>query len=148
MRTITVILYFIFAIVFLASIGVSLPFLFDSINNEDNIIKNFNQNIVTYFIAILISASLDIVMRLIDGNASYKKPAIIFICIVNTIVLLFSSYILYNNAKDGTNSVSYLAVLGIILAYIMWWIANAKNSAFNVNSTLGGNVDNPLQNGK
>lgn len=84
MRFITITLYFIFAIVFLSSIGVSLPYIFDSINANPDIIKNLNQNLITYIIAILVSASLDYVLQLIDKQVSYKKVGILAIIIVNT----------------------------------------------------------------
>ena len=94
MRVGTIICYFLFAIVFLASLGVSLPFVFDKINDDANLTRNLNQNIVTYFVAILVSASLDYVMKLFDDKVPYKKLAILSICIANTIILLVSAYIL------------------------------------------------------
>ena len=63
MNTLTKILYFLFAIVILASIGVSLPYCFDSANNDINLYKNLNQNLVTYYVAILVSASLDFIIN-------------------------------------------------------------------------------------
>lgn len=148
MRILTISLYFIFAIIFLASIGVSLPFIFDYVNEDPAIIKNLNQNIVTYFIAILVSASLDYVMKLIDKNVSYKKIAILAVCITNTTIFFISAFILYTNSKGNLSSLSFLAIMGILVSYIMWWIANYHNSAFNVISTLGGNTNTPLQNGR
>lgn len=148
MRILTISLYFVFAIIFLASIGVSLPFIFDSVNEDPDITRNLNQNIVTYFIAILVSASLDYVMKLIDKNVSYKKIAILGVCILNTVVFLTSAFILYTNSKGNTNSISFLAIMGILISYIMWWIANYHNSAFNVTAALGGNTETPLQNGR
>ncbi|MCK9403923.1 MAG: hypothetical protein M0Q26_11035 [Chitinophagaceae bacterium] len=147
MRTITIILYFFFTIIFLASIGVTLPYVFDRANADPNAIKNFNQNIVTYFIAILFSASLDYVMKLFDDQASYRKMAILFVCIGDTAVLIMTCFILYYNSKGEIKGISGLAILGIVAAYIMWWVANYKNSAFNINATLGGNAERPLQNG-
>jgi hypothetical protein len=148
MRILTISLYFIFAIIFLASIGVSLPYIFDYINKEPAITKNLNQNIVTYFIAILVSASLDYVMKLIDKDVSYKKIAILAVCITNTVIFFTSAYILYINSKGNLNSISFLAVMGIIVSYVMWWIANYHNSAFNITAALGGNTNTPLQNGR
>ena len=150
MRFITITLYFIFAIVFLSSIGVSLPYIFDSINESPDIIKNLNQNLITYIIAILVSASLDYVLQLIDKNVAYKKVGILTIIIVNTIALITISIVLYKNSNNQLTELSGLAILGIIIAYIMWWIANYKNSNFDISdasSTLGGNPEKPLPNG-
>lgn len=146
MRTLTIIFYFVFAIIILASIGISLPYIFDNVNNDPNLYKNLNQNLVTYFIAILVSASLDYVIRLIDDDVSYKKLAILSVCIGNALVILMTAYILYHNSKGTIQEVSGLAIVGVLVAYGMWWIANFKNSAFNVTSTLGGNADKPLTN--
>lgn len=148
MRILTISLYFIFAIMILASIGVSLPFIFDYINDDPDITKNLNQNIVTYFIAILVSASLDYVMKLIDKNVSYKKFAILLVCITNFAFFVISGFILYTNSKGNLNSLSSLAIFGIVVSYLMWWIANYHNSAFNVTAALGGNTNTPLQNGR
>jgi hypothetical protein len=148
MRILTISFYFIFAIFFLASIGVSLPYIFDYINKNPEITKNLNQNIVTYFIAILVSSSLDYVMKLIDKDVSYKKLAILAVCIANTTILFMSAYILYTNSKGNLNSISLLAIMGILVSYVMWWIANYHNSAFNITAALGGNTNTPLQNGR
>lgn len=147
MRTWTVIIYFALAIILLASIGVSLPYIIDNVNNDPNLYRNLNQNIVTYFIAILVSASLDYVLKLFDDTVSYKKLAILLVGLGNLLVLSMAAYILYSNSKGSITKVSSLAILGVILAYIMWWITNYKNSAFNINAPLGGNAENPLTNG-
>lgn len=148
MRILTISSYFIFAIIILASIGVSLPFIFDYINKDPDITKNLNQNIVTYFIAILVSASLDYVMKLIDKNVAYKKFAILLVSITNFAFFVVSGFILYTNSQGNLNSISFLAIMGIVVSYIMWWIANYHNSAFNVTAALGGNTNTPLQNGR
>jgi len=150
MRFITITLYFIFAIVFLSSIGVTLPYIFDTINNSPDTVKNLNQNLITYIIAILVSASLDYVLKLIDQNVSYKKVGILTIVIINTVALITVSIVLYKNSNNQLTELSTLAIIGIIVAYIMWWIANYKNSNFDISdasSTLGGNPQKPLTNG-
>ena len=150
MRFITITLYFLFAIVFLSSIGVSLPYIFDSINKNPDIIKNLNQNLITYIIAILVSASLDYVLQLIDKQVPYKKVGILVIIIVNTLALITVSIVLYKNSNNLLSEFSSLALIGVFVAYIMWWIANYKNSNFdimNVDSPLGGDTDKPLANG-
>ena len=148
MRFFTITSYFIFAIIILASIGVSLPLVFDSLNNDPNLTRNLNQNLVTYFIAIMVSASLDYIMKLIDQEVSYRKLVILIVCIGNTLIFLISAYILYQNGKSKIPSFSSLSIFGILASYIMWWVANYNNSAFNINSVLGGNTEKPLANGK
>jgi len=150
MRFLTITLYFILVIVFLSSIGVSLPYIFDSINGSPDIIKNLNQNIITYIVAILVSSSLDFVLKLIDRKVSYRKVGILTITILNFAVLISVSIILYKNSNNQVKEISTLAIVGIILAYVMWWIANYRNSTFDITdstSTLGGSTDKPLTNG-
>jgi hypothetical protein len=134
----------------MSSIGVSLPYIFDNMNNDVNIIKNLNQNIITYFIAILVAASLDIFLNLIDKNVSYKKLVMLILVIINIGATVGISFVLYQNSKNELTDISYYAIAGIILSYIMWWFANYKNPNFdvnNANSTLGGNTDRTLTNG-
>jgi hypothetical protein len=147
MRLWTIIFYFALAIIFLGSLGVTLPYIFDNVNSDPNLYKNLNQNMVTYFIAILVSASLDYVMRLIDETVTYKKLAILVVCSANILALLMAAYILYHNSKGIAKEISGLAFLGVVLAYVMWWISNYKNSAFNISGPLGGDAEKPLTNG-
>lgn len=149
MRFITITLYFIFAIVFLSSIGVTLPYIFDNINGNPDITKNLNQNLITYIVAILVSASLDFVLKLIDQEVSYKKVGILVITIINTGALIAVSIVLYKNSNNQLSELSILAIGGIVLAYIMWWVANYKNANFDIkdaSSTLGGDTNKPLTN--
>ena len=148
MNTLTKILYFLFAIVILASIGVSLPYCFDSANNDINLYKNLNQNLVTYYVAILVSASLDFIIKLFDDDVSYKKPAFLGICIVNTIFLALTGKLLYENTNSQLTSISYIAMSGVVISYIMWWFANIKNPSLNAYSATGGmDANKPLSNG-
>ena len=150
MRFLTITLYFIFVIVFLSSIGVSLPYIFDSINNSPDTIKNLNQNIITYIVAILVSASLDFILKLTDQKVSYRKAGILIISILNVAVLISVSIVLYKNSNDQIKEISIIAIIGILVAYVMWWIANYRNSNFDItdaSSTLGGSTNKPLTNG-
>jgi hypothetical protein len=146
--TLTKILYFIFAIVMLASIGVSLPYCFDTINHDVNLYKNLNQNLVTYYVAILVSASLDYIIKLFDDDLSYKKPAFLIICIVNSIFLVLTGILLYDNSNNHLSSISYIAISGVAISYIMWWLANFKNPSLNAYSATGGvDPNKPLTDG-
>jgi hypothetical protein len=148
MKFLTVLLYFFLAIVFLASIGVSLPYVFDKLYNEPNITKNLNQNLVTYFIAILVSASLDYIMRLVDDKVSYKKVAFLCVCLFNFIIFLMTAYILYENTQASANKVSYLTILGVFLAYATWWFVNYNNSTFDYKTgAMGGDTNKEVKNG-
>lgn len=150
MRFFTITLYFIFAIVFLSSIGVIVPYLIDSSNNNTNAINNLNQNLITYGIAILVSASLDYVLQLIDKSTTYKKAVLLLVIIGNVGILIIYSFILIQINQTPANEVSRFIIFGIFIAYAMWWIANYKNSNFDITNTatLGGDPNKPLSNGK
>lgn len=150
MRLFTISLYFIFAIVFLSAIGVIIPYLIDNSNNDVNTINNLNQNLITYGIAILVSASLDYVLQLIDKSASYKKAVLLLVIIGNVGILIIYSFILIQINQTPVNETSKFIIFGIFIAYAMWWIANYKNSNFDINNTatLGGDPNKPLSNGK
>lgn len=147
-RLCTIFLYFIFAIVFLAGIGVILPYIFDKVDNNRDIYKNLNQNLVTYFIAILVTSSLDYIMKIIDDKVSYKKMAILVTCILNTFILVISCYIIYqNNEGYHLHSIPWQIYLGIVAAYVTWWIVNYNSTSFNIEASLGGDPNKPLSNG-
>jgi hypothetical protein len=150
MRTFTIILYFLFAIGFLSAIGVIVPYLIDSTNNDANAINNLNQNLITYGIAILVSASLDYILQLIDKSVSYKKAVMLLVIIGNVGILIIYSFILIQLNKTPNNEISKFIVFGIFIAYVMWWIANYKNANFDIinTATLGGDPNKPLTNGK
>ena len=131
MRALTIILYFVLAIIIFASIGVTLPYCFETLKDGHHSIQDLNQNIVTYFIAIFVSASLDYILRLIDDQASHRKPVILLICLVNVIVFIMTAYILYTNAKGNIVEISGWSIIGVLISYIMWWIANFKKIVFN-----------------
>jgi hypothetical protein len=147
MRNLTFILYFVLAIVLFASIGVSLPYCFETLKDGKHSIQDLNQNIVTYFIAIFVSASLDYLLKLSDDKGAHRKPVILTVCIVNALIFWMTAYILYENSKGNIKEVSGLAIFGVLASYIMWMVANYKNSTFDVTSTLGGDANKSLSNG-
>lgn len=144
MDNLTKILYFILAIVLLASIGVTVPVILDYINNSPDILKNLNQNLITYYIAIFVTSSLDIVIKLFDVNEKpEKKPIFLGIAIFNIILLVGSSFLIAYNK----NSISYFVILGVILSYIIWWLCNYDNENLKAESSLGGNPKKEPKNG-
>jgi hypothetical protein len=89
-------------------------------------------------------------LKLIDKSVSYKKPVILLVIIGNVGLLGYYSFLLIQLNKTPNNEISSFIIFGIIIAYVMWWIANFKNTTFdvtNANSTLGGNTNKPLTNG-
>lgn len=148
MRTFTIFLYFSLAIIIFASMGVTIPYFFETFKGEVHSMQALNQNIVTYFIAIFVSASLDYILKLIDKQEPNKKALILAVCIGNVAVFTMTGFILYKNSNGSINEISGWAILGVIISYLMWWITNFKNSAFDLAEIIGGSTDKPLTNGK
>lgn len=147
-RTFTVIFYFILAIVIFASIGVYVPYIFESIKNKGHSLQDLNQNVVTYFIAIFASATLDLVLKLIDKNDYKKKLSILGLLILCILVVAATAYLLYCNANGSEDKIRAFLIIGIVLSYLMWWIAHYKDEVFNPPANaLGGNPAKKLSNG-
>lgn len=148
MKFLTTLTYFIFVIILLAGIGVIIPLIFDIANDEKNIYKNLNQNLVTYFIAIAITSSLDYVLKIIDDNVKYRKLAILIAGFLNFLILGMAGYVIYQNII-GTYStfIPWQIYVGIIFSSVTWWMVNHNNSNFNPTSSLGGDTTKTLSNG-
>lgn len=133
MRTATVVAYFIFAIVFLGSIGVSLPYVFECVKGTHST-TDLVQNLVTYFIALFFCSSLDLNLGIINKRKANMKFVMLSIWIINACMLIFTFYILYKNNRGESEKVINLAALGVVFSYIIWWVANYNNSNFDDNS--------------
>lgn len=147
MRLITIFIYFILAIAIFSSFGITIPYCIESMQNVKHSFASLNQNIVTYFIAILASASIDYILKLLDKEVWYRKTAILVVVLCNVLIVGMTFFILYQNTIGIVSTISGWAIFGVILSYIMWWIANYGNTSFNLNAPLGGSADKPLRNG-
>lgn len=147
MRLITVILYFVVAIIVFASLGVTIPYVLETLKDGKHSIEGLNQNIVTYYIALFASASLDLILKFTDKNKSYKKPLILTLIVLNILVFGGTGYILYNNSKGIYKEIPFSIILGAIVSFIVWWWAHYEDDSFNPTSSLGGNPNKSLSNG-
>jgi hypothetical protein len=147
MRFLTVAFYFFLAIMVFASIGVFVPYIFEGMKNGTHNSLDFNQNLVTYYIAIFASASLDLILKLIDTNSADKKAKILGLVICCVVVFSTTFYILYQNVNGGQSKITVLLFIGVLIAWAMWWIAHYKDDMFNPSTTLGGDANRTLSNG-
>lgn len=147
MRLITVIFYFIIAIIIFASFGVTIPFLFEIFQGKPHDFSSLNQNLVTYYIAIFTSSSLDLLLKYIDKDISYKKPVLLGISLINIAVITGTAFILYYNSIQVTSTVSLWIFGGIIISYVTWWCAHYKDDSFSPSASLGGSTNKSLKNG-
>lgn len=147
MRLITVVFYFLIAIVLFASFGVSIPYVFEIFQKKAHDITSLNQNLITYYIAIFTSSSLDLLLKYTDKDISYKKPVLLGLSIINIGVIIGTGFVLYCNSLQPASGVSKWIYAGIIVSYVTWWIAHYKDENFNPSSSLGGPINKPLKNG-
>lgn len=134
---------------FLAAIGVLIPLTLDIMYNDQNLVKNLNQNLITYFIAIAVTSSLDYIMKIIDNQVTYRKPVILITFILNTIVLFMACQVMYYNVKGKyLQNIPWQIFVGIVFSFTAWWLVNYNNSNFDPTSSLGGDTSKPLSNGK
>jgi hypothetical protein len=147
MKTFLVSLYFVIAIVIFGSIGVTIPYVLDDINNEENIIQNLNQNLITYYIAIFLTTSIDYFMKLIDETGNKKKIKLLILVLLNIIIISFTIYRMYKNSKYKIDYIPFISIMCLIITYVGWWIANYKNPSLDPNNSFGGSTNKPLTNG-
>ncbi len=147
MRIATVIFYFFLAIIFFSSIGVWLPYIIEGAKDGDHNSQAMVQNIVTYFLAIFFSAALDFFLKLMDKDDPAKKLKILILVFIGIVVIGASARILYIVFQSIGNEVIWELILGVGIAYAMWWIVNYRNPSFDPSATMGGNPENPLANG-
>lgn len=132
--------YFIAAVVVMGSIGVWLP-----IGIEYVVDKHFNyhsipQNITTYFVSLLFAGSIDLFIKKLKRIQTHgiinEFLNLIFIFLGSSVVIIGSIIL---NVWRLDNWALFLAIIGTLGSYRIWWLANDDNPNFvNVNETLGG----------
>jgi len=148
LRNITAIGYFTLAIVIFASVGVYVPYVFESIKHLNHNFQDLKQNIITYYIAIFASASLDLFLKIIDNNDSAKKAQVMYLIIFCFAVGVITAYLLYRNAYESQPHVFWWLITAVAISYVMWGAAHITDDIFNPSTTLGGDTDKKLSNGR
>ena len=139
--------YFLLAVVFIGSIGIWLPIVIEKIFIGTITPQSITPNIITYFITILFAGCIDYFFNQIkklkvDGIASVFLDLIglLLFCIILVIVGIFSN--VYKHIF-----VSFIiGLVGTIIAYRIWWLANIDNPNFYPKpiNALGDDPNNPL----
>ncbi|MCZ4245459.1 hypothetical protein [Pedobacter punctiformis] len=84
---------------------------------------------------------------MIDKESRSRKAVILALLIICILVVAGTAFLLYYNANGGQNGIKTYLSIGVILSFVMWWIAHYKDEAFNPPvSSLGGSTDKPLRN--
>ncbi|PWK17192.1 hypothetical protein LV89_04478 [Arcicella aurantiaca] len=121
----TFIMYFLGLVALMGGIGVYTTIYFE-INNNYCLINHWNiaLSLGTYFIALIASSSVDLILSSQPEQKDLKAFGIILILL--GITLFFLIAIIHN-------AYSYVfAFGGTLLAFCSWWIANANNDNLNL----------------
>ena len=140
--------YFIIAVIIIGSIGVWLPIGLEALIERKVTFHNVPSNVITYFVSLLFAGCIDYFLGKIrqlniDGLISVFFN-LIFIALLG-ISLVVGGIILYIFNYDGWSLV--LGIIGVLISYRIWWIANENNPNFFNNAELGGDANRALANG-
>jgi len=141
--------YFFLAIVVIGSIGIWLPVIVELLDKSKNFnLSNMVHNMITYFITILVSGSITYFFRKLK-EAKIKGIASIFLDLVALIIFSLGLVIagILLNVNDCNDLALIIGVLGILLSYRIWWIANPEDMNLPKEGPLGGDPHKDLRNG-
>lgn len=120
--------YFLIVIVGVGSIGVWWPAIIEAIDKGCVDPHSLPPNLTTYFVAILFTGSVDFFFSMIrrDNIQGLENSflSIVFI-ILTTFAAVTVETFLQLRKQDGWACL--VAFVGIILSWIMWWVANKNN---------------------
>ena len=142
------ILYFFITIVAFGSIGVWLPFVLDWMKADpkaksivsDSTWNGTPNNIITYYLSVLLVSLIDRILFIIDQNDyAYRKTEIF----VSALVMLLVGYCVLKAYKlvsmFDIDSANTWAVIGACVSYVIWWIANYKETKTDPYNAWGKN---------
>lgn len=132
----------------MGSIGIWLPIGIEALIEKKVTYHNIPPNVTTYFMTILFAGCIDYFLSRIrqlnnSGIASIFMSLIMLVLV--SIILVISAVISSIYGKD--NLALIIALVGVILGYRIWWLANNDNQNFNPESTLGDNPERTLSDG-
>ncbi len=140
--------YFLIAVVFFGSIGIWLPVAIEALVNNKITFHNIPPNVTTYFVSILFAGCIDYFLSKIRELNINGITSVFFNLIFLSIVgigLAVGAVICNINNKDLLSLL--LGIIGLIIAYRIWWLANVNNPNFISNTApLGGDASRPLSN--
>lgn len=111
--------YFVFIIVFFSAGGIIFS-LFSSLEAEEKI-SSIASNMSTYFIAIIIPAVINIFLSF------FKLRNKVSFIIYMIVILVLSGILLWLSNTLNMNFVLIPAIVGILLSWFFWVIANSDN---------------------
>lgn len=140
--------YFIIAVIIIGSIGIWLPIGLEALIEGKVTFHNVPSNVITYFVSLLFAGCIDyflgkIRQLTVDGVISVFFN-LIFIALLG-LALVVGGIILYIFKYYSWSL--FLGIIGVLISYRIWWIANENNPNFFNNAELGGDANRALANG-
>jgi hypothetical protein len=143
--------YFVFAIMFIGSMGVWLPACQEHDKNGTVDFHGLPANLGTYYLPIVFAGCFDLFL------SKYKKMnrdniGVLFINVVIVLVLSVGSFLIlnrfHNRSEDGLALLT--GIVGMLCSWFVWWSANEGNPNFESGGTseTGGEPTRPLSTGK
>ena len=125
--------YFLIAVVGIGSIGIWLPIIVEALADKKVTFQNIPPNITTYFVSILFAGCIDYFLTKIKELTSHGIASVF----INLIALVLFSFALVIGAVIlnifKLNFLSLLVgIIGTLIAYRIWWIANINNPNFTI----------------
>lgn len=140
--------YFLIAVIIIGSIGIWLPIGIEALVDKKVTFHGIPPNVTTYFVSILFAGCIDYFLgKLRELNIS--GIAGVFLNLILLSLLSFGLVIgavILNVLNQDFYSL-LLGVIGILISYRIWWIANVNNPNFTSNAApLGGDTKKSLTN--
>lgn len=121
------VLYFIFVIILMGSIGV-LNVILSWISNGDLEITDFISNASNVFLALVAASAVELILIKDDDLESDTQCRKIDIRILG-IIFLIIAFFLWILAKHFSNYIGLIiSIIGLFFGFYVWWISNAQNS--------------------
>lgn len=131
MKLINQLLYFVFTIIILGSVGVWLPLAIDffptnTLSPESY--TTFPSNLLTYYLSIFFIALVDRVIYIVkEDDYKHKITEVLifgFIALACFGLTYFAFSKIYQKQYDSAFSYCFWATM---LSFIVWWVANRKD---------------------
>lgn len=136
-KFINLLLYFFIAVILIGSMGIWLPILLGFLNGDDCNMFTVVQNSTTYFISIAVSGCVQLTAQTLKGNSRNKLGYILLFILI---ILIFIAFVVFNSIQTHRSVLDFtkwITSIGIIGAYILWWVSNSKDGGMNAIDALG-----------
>ena len=122
------VLYFVFVIVFIGSIGVLNVVLTCISNGGDIEIINFNSNASNVFLALVAASTVELILIKNDDLESDVQCRKIDIRILGIIFLIIAFFLRFLVMHFLNNFGVVVSIIGLLFGFYVWWISNAQSS--------------------